>query len=75
MIGTCEQNDDSDMDGKPDYLHAGDTPVGFLTFFLVTGRNLSGEGPLGQSQGLVFIPLQDQIQVVAPPRLNDGPCP
>ena len=58
----CGISTDVDMDGMPDTTDATSPPVDGIFYYLVTGRNLLGEGPLGPP-GLV------------PPRINDSQCP
>ncbi len=58
----CGATLDADADGLPDLTSPGDPAPGAAHGFLVTGRSLFGEGPLG--------PLG-----AAPPRVNDAQCP
>jgi Big-like domain-containing protein/ASPIC/UnbV protein/FG-GAP repeat protein/VCBS repeat protein/thrombospondin type 3 repeat protein len=56
----CSTTADADNDGLPDFIDADMPPVDDGFFYLVTGRNLTGEGPLGDG---------------APDRLLDAQCP
>jgi FG-GAP repeat protein len=58
----CGINTDSDNDQHPDTLDPAIPAAGVTFFYLVTGENLTGEGPLGPPAAL-------------PPRINDSQCP
>ncbi len=58
----CGINLDIDADGSPDAVATGTLAAGDLMLYLVTAKNLFGEGPLG--------PPND-----APSRVNDAACP
>jgi hypothetical protein len=58
----CGISTDADMDGLPDTLDSTIPGVGTVLYYLVTGRNLLGEGPLGPPGS-------------EPPRINDLQCP
>ena len=58
----CGSTADADVDGLPDATDATAPPLGDAFVYLPTGKNLTGEGPLG--------PLG-----VSPPRIQDAPCP
>ncbi len=58
----CGTNLDVDADGLPDAVATGAPAAGDLMLYLVTAKNLFGEGPLG--------PPND-----APSRVNDAACP
>ncbi|HET6372621.1 MAG TPA: integrin alpha, partial [Candidatus Polarisedimenticolia bacterium] len=58
----CTVNADADQDGKPDMVDASTPAPGSIYFYLVTGRNLTGEGPLGPAES-------------DPPLINDSQCP
>jgi hypothetical protein len=58
----CAVATDADHDGRPDTLDTSAPGPGTTYFYLVTGRNLTGEGPLEPSGGV-------------PPRVNDAQCP
>ncbi len=47
MTPACGITTDADTDMLPDTTHAGTPPAGDAFFYLVTGWNLTGEGPLG----------------------------
>ena len=58
----CAIDADADADGLPDATDATAPPAGGSFAYLVTARNLHGEGPLGAPSGGV-------------PRVQDAPCP
>jgi hypothetical protein len=58
----CGITTDSNANGLPDTTDPSLPPLGDGYFYLVTSRNLTGEGPLGTLGA-------------APPRINDGQCP
>ena len=58
----CAVDADSDADGLPDATDAAPPSAGAAFAYLVTARNLHGEGPLGAAGGGI-------------PRLQDAPCP
>jgi Tol biopolymer transport system component len=58
----CGSTTDGDSDGLPDMTDSQSPPAGDGFYYLVTGRNLEGEGPLGPAGAL-------------PPRVNDAQCP
>jgi len=58
----CGITTDADSDGLPDTMDSSSLPVGGAFYYLVTGRSLAGEGPLGPFDA-------------APPRINDSQCP
>ncbi len=58
----CSVTTDTDHDGKPDTLDTSAPAPGTIYFYLVTGRNLTGEGPLGPPGAV-------------PPRVNNAQCP
>ncbi len=59
---TCGMTTDADVDELPDTIDAALPPAGDGFFYLVTGENLTGEGPLAPA-------------AATPRRLNDGQCP
>jgi hypothetical protein len=56
----CSSTSDFDSDLMPDFTDIGTPPLDDAFLYLVTGRNLAGEGPLGSA---------------APIRINDSQCP
>ncbi len=58
----CGINTDADMDGLPDTSDVTSPPSGGAFYYLVTGRNLTGEGPLAALGSM-------------PPQINDSQCP
>jgi hypothetical protein len=58
----CGIATDADIDGLPDTTDITSPPVGGGFYYLVTGRNLTGEGPLAPPGA-------------ARPRINDSQCP
>ncbi len=58
----CGSTTDADSDGLPDTTDSQSPPPNDGFYYLVTGTNLEGEGPLGPPGAM-------------PPRIHDGQCP
>jgi hypothetical protein len=58
----CGISTDADTNGLPDFPDPSIPGPGSIAYYLVTGRNLLGEGPLGPPASV-------------PPRINDSQCP